>query len=331
MNQASFPTSSEEEQEDFFPISPLMLVPGSIGKFHLDLRQKDDFVLYTRADERFTDSHRCALKNSGVDALYIQSEDELNYQDYMESQLGSVLIDEDTPLNKRAEVFHNASVSIVEQAFKNRLPESLARKKTLQEVISFVRESIYFLTQENAFKAIAQLISHDYRTFSHSVHVFLYSSTILKSYDLDKDTMVQAGVGAILHDLGKTFIADDLLQKPGALTLDERRIINTHPLKGISLCAQLPLSQTAYNCILFHHEKMDGSGYPCALTSDEIPMEVRAVTLADIYDAMTTNRPYSAAMNPFQVLRIMRDEMFNEIDMGIYKRFVEILSGAKVI
>lgn len=318
-------------QERYFAISPLMLFPGRQGGFDVYLLRGGEFVLYTHACDRFTDRHRATLAENGVDEAYVPCDQEAAYRAYVEHNLGKTLLRDDTPLEERARIVHDCAVDIVRSAFEHRLPEALARQQNIARVMDFVREAIAFLCTGQSFQTLARLVSHDYRTFSHCVHVFLYSSAILQTYEPDRDTLLQTGIGAMLHDIGKILVSHDILSKTGALTLGERAIINTHPQKGVTLCSGLPLSQTAHDCILLHHEKLDGSGYPHGVRGAAIPLAVRAVTIADIYDAMTTNRPYSKAMNPFQVLRIMRDEMFDELDIEMFKRFVTILSGARVI
>jgi len=326
-----FLAESPPHEVCYFAISPLMLFPGTCGDFCVYLLKRNDFVLFTRSGERFTERHGKDLADSNITEAYIRCDQEELYRQYAEHHLGKILSNDATPLKERAAIFHDTSVEIVRVAFEQRLPEALARTRNFQRIIEFVQETMQFLTTQESFRTIAQLVSHDYRTYSHCVHVFLYSAAILQTYNVDKETLIQAGIGAMLHDVGKTLISHDILSKTGALTLTERRIIKTHPLKGVSLCTALPLSQTACNCILFHHEKLDGSGYPSRITKEDIPLSVRAIAIADIYDAMTTNRPYSKAMNPFQVLRMMRDDMFHELDMEMFKRFVTILSGAKVV
>ena len=318
-------------QDRYFAVSPLMLFPGRQGGFDVFLLHGGEFVLYTRACERFTARHRAGLRENGVAEIFIPCEQEPAYRAYVERNLGKTLLHEDAPLEERARIVHDCAVDIVRAAFEHRLPEALARQQNIARVMDFVREAMAFLCAGPSFQALARLVSHDNRTFSHCVHVFLYSSAILQTYDTDRETLVQTGIGAMLHDIGKVLVSHDILSKTGALTLTERAVINTHPQKGVALCAGLPLSQTAHNCILLHHEKLDGSGYPAGAAGEAIPLPVRAVTIADIYDAMTTNRPYSKAMNPFQVLRIMRDEMFDELDIEMFKRFVTILSGARIV
>ncbi|BBD08600.1 HD-GYP domain-containing protein [Desulfovibrio ferrophilus] len=318
-------------QESYISISPLMLVPGKCGRFNVHLLQGREFVLYTKADEQFTQAHRNKLCDHGVCEVYIQKEHEVFYKEYVEDNLGHVLMDDNAAYEERARILHEASLAIVQEAFDRRLPEHIVRQRNFQRIVETVQETVRLLAQGQSFKAIAQFISHDYSTFSHCVHVFLYSSALLQTYDLDEETMVQAGIGAMLHDIGKSVIPSEILLKPGVLTNQERNIIETHTTQGLKLCRLFPLGQIATDCIQHHHEKLDGNGYPMNLRKEQISRPVRAVTIADIYDAMTTNRSYCKAMNPFQVLRIMRDEMYGELDINMFKRFVQVLSGADIV
>jgi len=318
-------------EQSYFSISPLMLVPGRQGRFDVHLFRDNEFVLFAKADVRYTEAHREALCQAGIEELFISRMHEPLYREYAESNLGSVLLDEAADVNKRARLLHEASLAIVREAFDRRLPEGILKQENYLRVVEIVQDTVREFTAGTPFKTLAQFISHDYRTFSHCVHVFLYSSALLHSYNLDEETLVQAGIGAILHDIGKSVIPGDVLLKPGALTNSERSMMETHPLQGMKLCREFPLSQTARDCIMLHHEKLDGSGYPMALTAEHIPLSVRAVTIADVYDAMTTNRSYCKAMNPFQALRIMRDDMFGELDLEMFKRFVRLLSGADFV
>jgi putative nucleotidyltransferase with HDIG domain len=139
------------------------------------------------------------------------------------------------------------------------------------------------------------------------------------------------GLGALLHDVGKAKIPKRILNKRGPLTQAEREIIKEHPVHGVSMCAHLPMTQNTINCILFHHETLDGAGYPAGIKGDNVPMPVRIISLSDIYDALTSERPYAEAMQPYEALSLIRNEMRENVDMNIFKRFVAVLSGAEII
>lgn len=321
---------SEEVRGPYFAVPSAMILKDMRGSFSLYLRQRGEYVLYTRAGEVFCERHQRVLHASGVESLYVLEDERPEYREHVVRNLGTVLGDDSIPLPTRAQIFYEASSEVVEEVFATKLPPTV-RRDQFDRILEFVTKGVSFLTLENSIKTMASLIAHDYHTFTHSVHVFIYSQVILQTYGFDDKSLVQFGLGAILHDIGKTFIDDAILSKPGPLTWEEREVINEHSVLGAGACTLMPLSQDALNCILFHHEKMDGSGYPCGLRGEEIPLPVRAVTIADIYDAICSQRPYAKARNAFQVLRIMKDEMNHGLDMDVFTRFVRILSGAEIV
>jgi HD-GYP domain-containing protein (c-di-GMP phosphodiesterase class II) len=308
----------------------MMLFPNAMGSFSVYLWQGNDFVLYTRSGQTFTEKHRQTLYNNGVKEIYVQSEDKPHYEKYIEENLGSILTNEALPLEDRSRVFYEASSSVVQSVFSNKLPGALS-SAYFNRVSAVVENSIRFLSSGHSLSTLGPFISHDYKTYTHCIHVFIFLVAILNTYDLDEPEIFECGLGAILHDLGKTKIPKNILNKRGALTLGEREIIESHPMHGVSICSLLPLSQNTINCILFHHEKMDGSGYPAGLRGDDIPLPVRAIAIADIYDALTSARPYADAMAPYEALKLMRHKMHKELDMDVFKRLVAVLGGANML
>ena len=317
-------------EETYFSISPLMIFPKAFGKFRVYIRQAGNFVLYAAENEQFTPRHRQKLHDAGVDEVYIRGEQRPDYDRYLEKHLPQILNDSAIPVAQRAKVLYTAAEAVVADVFETNLPTGVA-KREYARIVSLVEKSLTFLAMDESLKRIAALASHDYAVHTHNVHVFVYTTAILQTMKADEYTQVQAGVGALLHDIGKTRIPQEILSKPGPLTEEERRIINTHPAKGLALCQDVPLTQTASHCILMHHERMDGTGYPGRLAGELIPTQVRALAVADVYDALTTNRAYAPAMPPFLALRLMRDDMPGHFDMDVYKRLVMILSGANMV
>lgn len=307
-----------------------MLFPDALGDFSVFLWQAGDFVLYTSSGQRFTPRHREVLYNNGVREIYIQSDEKPKFEAYLEENLGHILVNGDLPLEDRSRVFYEASSNVVDEVFRNKLPSALA-DTYFKRISSIVENSIRFLSSDHSLSAIAPFISHDYKTYTHCIHVFIFTVAILNTYELPERELFECGLGAILHDLGKTNVPKSILNKRGALTQAERQIVKDHPLHGVSMCSMLPLSQNTINCILFHHEKLDGTGYPAGLSGTDVPLPVRAIAVADIYDALTTSRPYAKAMQPYEALTLMRHEMHGELDMPLFKRFVAVLGGADML
>lgn len=320
----------EQKDRKYMQVSPLMLFPGSESLFSVFLKQEGEYVLYAKEGERLSIKHRRTLHENGVAEVYIRCADRERYTKYVEENLANMLNDDDTPMHERAAILYNASTEVVRNLFDEYLPEAMDEEK-FERIVSMVRGAIKYLTMENALKTLAKFISHDYQTYSHCVQVFVYTTCTLFKCGYTEDAMVNCGLGAMLHDLGKVRIPKSILTKPGKLTNPERLTVNTHPLQGISMLTHLPLSSETYNCVLFHHEMLDGRGYPGGLRGVAIPHYVRALTICDVYDALTSERSYARAMRPYQALRIMRDDMKTGLDMDIFKSFIAVLSGAEIV
>ncbi|MET0647998.1 MAG: HD domain-containing phosphohydrolase [Pyrinomonadaceae bacterium] len=147
-------------------------------------------------------------------------------------------------------------------------------------------------------KALAAAIDgKDPYTRGHSERVARFSLAIGESLGLPDDEMEKLRISALLHDVGKIAIEDSILKKPAALTTEEFEIMKGHPQKGFKIMSQIPAMKDFLPGMYMHHEMMDGKGYPQGLKGDEIPMQARIVSVADTFDAMTTDRPYQKGMS----------------------------------
>jgi putative two-component system response regulator len=113
----------------------------------------------------------------------------------------------------------------------------------------------------------------------------------------------------IVHDIGKVAVPDAILLKPGPLTAEEWKIMREHPVVGERICAPLRSFKLVLPIIRHHHERLDGSGYPDGLRGDQIPVGARVIQIADVYDALTTARPYKGPLVPDRALEIMDEEV----------------------
>jgi len=142
-------------------------------------------------------------------------------------------------------------------------------------------------------------------TRGHSDRVTRYSVLIAKELELPEEEVEKIRISAQLHDVGKIGIEDRILKKPGALTPEEYEIMKTHTTKGAAILRPVEMLKEMIPGIELHHESLDGRGYPHGLKGEEIPLIPRIIMVADCFDAMTTNRPYQAAMDPEYVVRII--------------------------
>lgn len=143
----------------------------------------------------------------------------------------------------------------------------------------------------------------DHYLYQHSLNVCVYSTLLGMSHGYSREEVINLGLGALLHDIGKTQISVDVLKKPDSLTKDEYEEMKLHTTKGFELLKDEPnLSLTIAHCAFQHHERLDGSGYPRGLAGKEINEYAKWIGIVDSYDAMTTSRVYSSPMLPHDAM-----------------------------
>jgi HD-GYP domain-containing protein (c-di-GMP phosphodiesterase class II) len=167
----------------------------------------------------------------------------------------------------------------------------------------------------------AAIDAKDPYTAGHSERVAHYSATIAKILKMTDEEVEIIRIAALMHDVGKIGIQDNILGKAGPLTDEEFAIMKTHPTKGAAIMEHVPQLKAMIPGMKYHHENIDGSGYPEGLKGDEIPLMAKIVSVADTFDAMTTNRPYQKAMEISYVFTRMRSFIGKKFE----KRFVEAL------
>ena len=161
-------------------------------------------------------------------------------------------------------------------------------------------------------------------TRGHSDRVTRYSVLIAKELELPEDEIEKIRIAAQLHDVGKIGIEDRILKKPGALTPEEYEIMKTHTTKGAAILRPVEMLKEMIPGIELHHESLDGRGYPHGLKGDEIPIIPRIIMVADCFDAMTTNRPYQAAMDPEYVVRIIKSLENTKFDPRVVLALISV-------
>ncbi len=156
-------------------------------------------------------------------------------------------------------------------------------------------------------KALAAAIDgKDPYTRGHSERVARFSVAIAETMNLPKEEIEKIRISALLHDVGKIGVDDNILKKPSPLTDEEFEQMKQHPQKGYKIMSLIPAMKDYLPGILMHHEMINGGGYPSGLKGDEIPLQARIIAVADTFDACTTERPYQQAMKTEEALNILR-------------------------
>ena len=176
------------------------------------------------------------------------------------------------------------------------------------------------------FALAKALEARDDETASHSLNVTKYSMILGQQLGLDEEEMRALGQGAMLHDLGKIGIPDDILKKPGALDDIELERIREHPKLTSEILAPLEKSNHFSDIARSHHERWDGNGYPDGLNGENIPLLARIVAIADTWDAMTSNRVYRDSISEIEALDIMEKEKdFGQWDPYLIEEFIKLI------
>lgn len=185
-------------------------------------------------------------------------------------------------------------------------------EEALGAITDIVTAGVSYLERaETACPALMSVILHNSSTYTHSANVAIYSLGIAISLGITaKQDLCALGLGAILHDLGKARVPDEILSKPGPLSSEQWTVMRRHPSWGCEfLAASTAMPALAKTIINQHHERLDGSGYPLGISGDELHSFSVIVALADAYDAMTCNRPYRPACTPFEALLKLKREL----------------------
>lgn len=181
---------------------------------------------------------------------------------------------------------------------------------------------------ERDSKALINLVrlkEKDEYTYLHSVAVCALMINFARHIGLDPQEIEDLGVAGLLHDVGKVAVSEEILNKPGALSKIEMRTVRSHPLAGHRLLESSPgVPDAALELCLRHHEKMDGSGYPGGLKGEELSLFARMGAICDVYDAVTSNRPYKSAWTPCEALTAMQT-WAGHFDPSLLDRFADSL------
>lgn len=173
------------------------------------------------------------------------------------------------------------------------------------------------------FTMMSTLKSYDNSTFNHSLNVALICNIFGKWLELKPDETELLTACGLFHDIGKLMIPDSIISKPGKLTAEEFKIIKTHSQKGYDLLKKRKADLHVQYAALMHHEKCDGSGYPIGLAENQIDRYAQIVTIADIYEAMTSDRVYRGALSPFTVINKFEEDGLRKYNPKFLLTFLE--------
>lgn len=228
--------------------------------------------------------------------------------------------DKTLPLDEKANIVYQQSIHLISDVLEQPTANNIEGAK---EAIVGVVDMI--LSEKEVSNFLLRITSHDFNTYTHSVNVGFYCICLANSvfYSNNGHNLHELGAAFFLHDLGKVSIPQEIITKPGPLTDSEMDTIRLHPIRGFNILQEAhQVTEECKTVVLQHHERNDGTGYPEGLRGEDIHIYARICSIADVYDALTSDRPYHQNMQTFQALRLMKDEMITHFQKELFEKFV---------
>ncbi|MBP6751912.1 MAG: HD-GYP domain-containing protein [Alicycliphilus sp.] len=225
-------------------------------------------------------------------------------------------------LQRAASICANAKQAVISMFSEARMGRAVDASSA-PGLVSEIADSV--TRNPSALISLARIKTADEYTFMHSVAVCALMVGLARQMGLNDEATQQAGLAGLLHDLGKAHIPLEILNKPGKLSDAEFALMRGHPGAGHALLQGQGLPAPVLDACLHHHEKIDGTGYPHRLPAEQITTLARMAAICDVYDAITSDRPYKAGWDPAESLRRMAEWTRDHLDQRLYQAFVKSL------
>lgn len=310
-------------RETFLPVDLDGIVSDTLLDFNLFLPAGKGKLLFFRSPNlEFTNTHRLRLIENNIRRVYVRATEQKKYQQYLEKHLPEVLSNPEIAPTKKADLLYTVSSQVVKDCLEEPRSEMIVprTRKMAEGTVDFV------LRSDQSLAHLATLMATDYYTYTHSINVAVFAVALAHKLGLTRDEVNEFALGALLHDLGKSEVPVEILTKRGPLDHEEMQKVREHVVIGERLLrGNGKLGFVAMLAVKQHHEKIDGSGYPRGLATEQVHKFGRIAAIADCFDAMTTNRSYQKALTAYDALYLMKTRLGPQFDPEILDTFIRML------
>ncbi|MBF0327785.1 MAG: HD-GYP domain-containing protein [Nitrospirae bacterium] len=307
------------EKENYHQIDGKVLIPGTSINFNLHLLYGFNFSILSEATEKNPLPIDKIISSSDGD-LMIKKSDIPLFNSYLQS-----LMTKPAEAGFKALAIRENSKLIMEELLEN--PRSGEAIKKSHDMVNHIVDTI--LESNDAVYDLLDISKYDFYTYTHSVNVAVMSIGLANAIHLERKEIEKLGLGAMLHDIGKSNVPSEVLNKQGKLTSTEYQIIQSHVVEGEKILREhRHIPEESFPAVTQHHEKLTGKGYPLGLDNKKISLFGRITAVADCYDALTTPRPYKPAFTPFYALSILVKEK-QDFDCELLKEFIGMLGKVR--
>ena len=262
------------------------------------------------------------FKKAGVRSVCVRNQDVGILLEATKERAQNLMSDPQTPANEKAAIIKEMASMTVRVMFS----ASERDQVNTEAACGMAKQTVaMFLQEEGVLGNISKMLKASPSLYDHSINVCLMSMVLGRRLGFDKGRVQSLGMGALLHDVGMAQVSPEILNKPDDLTPEERAEIERHPRLGhqlLSMANTMPYD--TLNVVLNHHERVDGSGYPTGLSGNNIPSLARLVKVVDVYDALTSPRPYREAMPPPEAAVKLINEAGANLDHEMTVEFIRM-------
>jgi len=315
-------------KDEYFQIDRRSLRKGTSINFSMYSQKGMAFDLLADAKTTvlLTDDLMARLSEDMTCEIVIRKSDIPLYSAYLDSLLTSGAETGKQDMEDRTMVLKENSKMLMKDLLAD--PRSGKKLKKAGKLVGDITDTI--IEEKGMLYNMLTLSKHDYYTYTHCVNVAVLSIGLGVAIGLSRNRLDSLGIGAMLHDIGKTTIPPEILNKQGKLDDYEFRRMQEHVREGENILRDRnEFPEDAFEAVLQHHEKLSGKGYPNRLHGDKISLYGRITGIADCYDALTTQRPYKAAFSPYKALSIIANEK-EHYDFALFGDFVKMLGKIKL-
>ena len=289
--------------QKFRPVHAACIHPDTFPPVALYMQSGTNLVLYKPADRPISKADLQRLHNNQVEYLYVGSGNIREVCDFLEGSISDILENDEIAGPLKGQLLSQVAMNYVMDVFE--MPDKLSNLDRCRSMIRLLMQ--YITRYPNPLDALHSVVSHDFYTFTHSVHVASLSLLVhAEVFGLAPDELEDVGVGGILHDVGMIFVPSGILDKADILTNFEYNLIKKHAERGYECLRDLGgFSDITLAAVRYHHERNNGEGYPFQLAGDSIPRTAQVTAVCDVFSALTSNRAYKKAISKEEALDLM--------------------------
>ena len=304
------------ESKIYLAIDKSLIIEGMKLNFSIFVHSSNEEIICLKENGSSLTSDDIVIIDSAK-ILYIDESEHSDYKNFLNTREEI----ENIKLSHKPSIIYEKASYIIKDLFNN--PEKLACYESSKEIVNYFLETI--LDDDFKIKSLMDVATFDYYEHTHSINVSIYSLCFGAYLELHPDTLHELGEAALLFDIGKSKIDTTILNKKSSLTQREFQEIKKHPDLGYTICMNLGIdNKNILQGIRYHHEKIDGTGYPSGLKGNDIPLFARIIGMFDVFDALTSRRTYKDAMSTFEAIKFMKLKMNNHIDIKLLNKMIEM-------